>query len=164
MITKYLLPNCEGAKVHYFSCPHKFRLILLLSHSFTFSFIQDNFSQPYLARSNFHILILLNILQRFFQTKDDWRWQSGLFICTFRTHVSQFLRLRYIDYNVAFLGTFSNHLPSIHLFLREDKKAPSILKFIQRISISRSTFHRYQRAIYTFLNFTLIRLIFQKTV
>ena len=62
------------------------------------------------------------------------------------------------------MGVFPYYLTCIYFVLREDEELTAILQFIDGIGKSSSAFHCDHGAIGTAFDFSLVRLIFFKTV
>ncbi len=62
------------------------------------------------------------------------------------------------------MRVLAHYLPCINLFLREDEELTAILQFVNGIGKSRTGLHGNHRTVGTPFNFTLIGLVFLKTV
>ena len=94
--------------------------------------------------SNFDILVLLDILQRFLQREYGGRDDAGLVVRTAGAYVGQLLGLAHVDDKVNVVHVLANYLSGIYLVLRLYEELASVLQVVYGIGIGIAAFQSYQ--------------------
>ena len=75
-----------------------------------------------MIRSDFDVLVGLDVLQRVFEAEHDGRGERDFLVGAGGTHVGELFRLGYVDNKVVVLGMFSDDLSGIYFLAGRDEK------------------------------------------
>ena len=126
--------------------------------------IEHRLADTHEMRRNFHQFILLDVLQGLFEREFDGGRKDDFLIAAGSTDVGKFLCLADIDVKVAFAGMLSDDLSAVDFLSGLHEEASAVEEFVHRIGNGVAGLERYQRAVVTPFDFSLVRLILLETV
>lgn len=91
-----------------------FYLFYGFASSLSFVFIEVDFAESHGFGRDFHVLVLFDVFEGFFQAEKYGRSDVCFFIGTAGSHVCKFLGLADINHDVVLSGAFPDDLSGIH--------------------------------------------------